>query len=193
MQCFRKCGTPEAGFRLAASSPLEGHLGFGCWKQAPLLSDCTGSGAGKRSRFFGLEGEDFEAWDEAEVSEIDGQNREAEGERRSSDQQVCEGDSHALGLLLSVDLSGQHCGLFRVGIDRKIAEQFLDEGLAAQPPLWGLCAIDTVDEFGQSDGGESGVLIARHSNYLLDQLPTVSPRCSAVITMLESRISPLSL
>jgi hypothetical protein len=104
-----------------------------------------------QSDFCGSERDDSEAGDEAEVAEIDGQNREAEGERCSSDQQVCEGDSHALGLLLTVDLSGQHCGLFRVGIDREITEQFLDEGLTAQPPLWGLCAIDAVDEFGQSN------------------------------------------
>ena len=52
--------------------------------------------------------DDFEARDEAKVAEIGGQDREAEFQRRSSNQQVAEWDGHALGLLLAIDLSGHH-------------------------------------------------------------------------------------
>lgn len=65
-----------------------------------------------QSDFCGSERDDSEAGDEAEVAEIDGQNREAEAERCSSDQQVCEGDSHALGLLLTIDLSASIAASF---------------------------------------------------------------------------------
>jgi hypothetical protein len=53
---------------------------------------------------------------------------------------------------------GQHCGLFRVGIDRHITKHFFDEGLAAKPHLRGLCAVDSVDEFRQPDGGRNWFL-----------------------------------
>lgn len=89
----------------------------------------------------------MEAGDKPEMPEIDGKNGEAKRERCGPDPQVSERNSHVLGPLLAVDLSGQHCALFRVGIDRKIAQQFFNEGLATKPHLWGLCAIDVVNEF----------------------------------------------
>ena len=47
---------------------------------------------------------DSEAGDKPEVAEIDGQDRETEFQRSNTDQQVGEGDSHAMRLLLAVDL-----------------------------------------------------------------------------------------
>ena len=49
------------------------------------------------------------------MAEIDGQDREAKFQRRGADQQVAEGNGHALGLLLAVDLSGQQAVAFVSG------------------------------------------------------------------------------
>jgi hypothetical protein len=106
----------------------------------------------KRGRLPGLKLLDPEAGDEPEVAEIDGQDREAKLQRGDTDQQVGEGDGHALGLLLAVDLCGQQSGRFGVRIDRQIAQQFVDEGLAAKPHRRGLRAIDSVGQFRQPNG-----------------------------------------
>jgi hypothetical protein len=78
--------------------------------------------ASKRGRQPGLMLLDPEAGDEPEVAEIDGQDREAKLQRRDAEQQVGEGDGHALGLLLSVDLCGQQSGRLGVWMDRQIAQ-----------------------------------------------------------------------
>src|SRR5580658_7168832 len=75
-----------------------------------------------RRRLPGLKLLNPEAGDEPEVAEIDGQHREAKLQLRDADQQVDEGDGHALGLLLSVDLCGQQSGRLGVWIGRQIAQ-----------------------------------------------------------------------
>src|ERR1039457_2236199 len=89
--------------------------------------------AAKGGRFSSLKLDDLQTGDEPEVAEIDGQDGEAKLQRRDADKQIAEGDGYALGLLFAVDLSGQQGRCFGVGIDGQIAEQFVDEGLAAKP------------------------------------------------------------
>ena len=68
-------------------------------------------------------------------------------QRRDADKQIAEGDGYPLGLLLAVDFCGQQGHRPGVRIDRQIAQQFIDEGLAAKPQGGSLCAIDSVGEF----------------------------------------------
>ena len=142
---FSRSRTPDAVFRLAAASRLEGGRttpGFGLIPLPPIVRlwsrddgpilQAIGQGfaggiaerigerlepgstpykplqaAAKRGRLRGLKLFDLEAGDEAEVADINGQNREAKLQRRDADKQVSEGDRHALGLLFAVDLCGQ--------------------------------------------------------------------------------------
>ena len=85
------------------------------------------------------------------MADIGGQDGEAKLQRRETDKQVTEGNGHALGLLLAVDLCGQQGCRFGVRIDCQIAEQFIDEGLAAQSHIRGLRTIDSVGELRQPD------------------------------------------
>lgn len=114
--------------------------------------------------------EDLKLWDEPEMSEIDGQDRESKFQRRGANQQVAEGDGHAMGLLLAVDLSSKQGSRFRIRIYRQIAEQLIDEGLAAKPNCRGLRSIGSMDKFRESDRRERGILVADLCDYLLDQV-----------------------
>ena len=73
-------------------------------------------------------------------------------------------------LLFAIDLAGQHGRFLRVRIDGQVAQQLPDEGLAQHSPVRSLGAIDAMDEFGQTNGGERRILIACHSHDLFDQL-----------------------
>ena len=64
---------------------------------------------------------------------------------------------------------GQQGRCLCVRIDRQIAQQFIDEGLAEKPHCLGLRTIYSVDEFRQPNRRERGILIACHGDDLLDQ------------------------
>jgi hypothetical protein len=70
---------------------------------------------------------DGEAGDKPEVPHVGSQHGVADFQRGCSDQQIAERNDDSAALLLSVDLAGQQCRLFGVGIDFHVIEQFTDE------------------------------------------------------------------
>lgn len=64
------------------------------------------------------DGHNIQARNLFEVPEIDRQHREAEGQRRSANQQIDKRNDHALSCLFAIDLPGQHSGLRSIGIHR---------------------------------------------------------------------------
>ena len=64
------------------------------------------------------------------MPEIDGQHRVAEMQRRSTDQQINEGDGEATTSLFRVKLAREERSFFGIGIHFQIAQKLRDEPLA---------------------------------------------------------------
>ena len=126
----------------------------------------------------------------AEVARVDGQQRVAHFQRGSADQEIDERNGNAAALLLSVESSSQQCRFFRIGVHINIIQQFADEGLT---PIAGLCRLRAVNA--TSSVRPTADSTARWSpvaaTICLSIAVTVSPRRSAAMTTLESRISPM--
>ncbi len=97
-------------------------------------------------------------------------NRVAILQRRGSDQQVHRRDGHSLGTLLAVQFARQQRRGLGVGNHFQIGQQVRDEALAAQADRRGLRPVDSVDQLGQADGRERGLLISGNRGNLAQKL-----------------------
>ena len=125
------------------------------------------------------------------MPQIDGQHRKAEGQSRCADQQIDGWNHDTRGRLFPVDAPSQHRRFRGIRIDRNCNAKLFDEGLTPKPSLRRICTVDAMYNFRQADRRKGSFLIAGQQNDVLDELLRVSPRRSAAITTLESRISPM--
>jgi len=118
----------------------------------------------------GLKLLDLEAGDQAEMAEIDGRYGVAMLQRSDPDQQVGEGDGHALGALLAVDLCGQQGRCFAVRNHFHVGQKICDIALVvlALNGVWR--TIDSMSKLGESHGGERDSLVARGGDDSPEQL-----------------------
>jgi len=75
-----------------------------------------------------------------------------------------------MALLFSVEPACQERGLSGVGIYCQVSKQFAEEGFAARTYSRRGCAINAVNQFGQTDGTEGRVLISGSVKDSLDQM-----------------------
>ena len=95
------------------------------------------------------------------MAEIDGRHGVAMLQRRDADQQVGEADGYALGALFPVDLAGQQRRRFSLGNHHRVGQKIADKTLVVLALNGIRRALDGVNEFGESHGGERDPLATR--------------------------------
>ena len=99
--------------------------------------------------------DDVESGDVQEVANIARGDTEAELQSGSADQQILEGDTHALFGLLALDAAGELGYLDRHRMHGHVANEFVNERLPALPPLFQLGALDAVRQLHNGYHGET--------------------------------------
>jgi hypothetical protein len=92
--------------------------------------------------------------------------------------------------LLGIQLAGHPGDVGGQGIDDDSREQVLDERLAPCSSFRCVRAVNAVNELNNAGSGERRFLVAGDIDDALKRAWTLSPRRSAAMATLESRISP---
>ena len=125
------------------------------------------------------------------MAEIAGGDAVAEFLGRDADQKIGEWKAHAFGLILTVDLPNAKSDHHRDRMNGQGRKQFMDELVPLFLSLRCVGTGRTVGQFDQCDDGDGDVGISGCAADCGEYLPCVLPCRSAVISTLESRISPM--
>ena len=115
--------------------------------------------------------DDVESGDVLEVAHVAGSDTEAELQRSGGDEQVLEGDAHALFGLLALDAAGELGRLDRHRMHGYVTDELVNKRLPALPALFQLGALDAVRQFHNSDHGEPDFDFSVASFEVFEDLP----------------------